>query len=191
MRRRRRFACVCVPAALLLGVVCSCRDSATVTVWVGGVPSAESGPADSQPSEPAKDEPRSSDGASEKAETSDSPADKPADPEPPAENPPAENPLGGCGMCHIDVEDEVVPTLHYKEKVACVQCHGRSIAHAADENNEVPPDQLFTRENVDRFCETCHDPCDRAKPAERPKVRPVCTDCHGSHDLALISAEGK
>jgi len=166
MLRRRGLPCFCVLVAWLLVVVGACRDSATVAVWVGGAPSAESSPAGSANG-------GEENGLSENGSTDD--------------EPPAQNPLGGCGICHIDVEDEVVPTLHYKEKVGCVKCHGRSIAHAADENNEVAPDRLFTRENVDRFCETCHDPCDRAKQARRSKVRPVCIDCHGAHDLALVS----
>jgi len=206
MRKDRRInSCRTLTVALFLLAVCACRDDATVMVWVGGAPSADGGPADSPSSEAAKDQSRPSEDANEneKANTSDSGNDKPGESKAPAgsagdaaeegssaEEPPAENPLGGCGICHIDVEDEVVPTLHFKEKVACVKCHGRSVAHAADENNEVPPDQVFTRKNVDRFCETCHE-CDRPKPAERPKVRPVCIDCHGAHDLALISAEKK
>ncbi|MFH1922412.1 MAG: hypothetical protein ABIP48_21325 [Planctomycetota bacterium] len=100
------------------------------------------------------------------------------------------NPLAGCTLCHVDVEDEYVGTVHFDEQVGCGTCHGPSKEHLADENNEVKPDEVFARENVDRLCEHCHE-CFRPK-AEKPEVTgdgapKVCTDCHGPHDTALAS----
>ena len=100
----------------------------------------------------------------------------------------ATNPLGGCGLCHVDVEDALVGSRHHTEGVGCVKCHGPSKGHAADENNDVLPDHTFARGEIDRFCEECHE-------CSRPKDRPaetktdaqwkVCTECHGAHKLVL------
>ena len=102
-----------------------------------------------------------------------------------------ENPLAGCTMCHIDVEDEFVGGLHYKEKVGCKKCHGPSEGHVADENNEVKPDELFARKDVDRLCGKCHE-CPRPKePKPAPaEPRKVCTECHGAHEFP-VAAEGE
>lgn len=91
------------------------------------------------------------------------------------------NPLAGCTMCHVDVEDRLANSRHFVNKVGCQTCHGPSEGHLADENNEVKPDQLFTRENVDRLCKLCHE-CSR--PHEALKAPEVCVDCHGHHDPA-------
>jgi len=99
------------------------------------------------------------------------------------------NPLAGCSLCHVDVEDEYVGTMHFKESVGCKTCHGPSKSHLADENNEVKPDEAFARKNVDRLCSECHD-CDRPDPIRTPKGKDkkslVCIDCHGHHDQKLV-----
>jgi hypothetical protein len=96
----------------------------------------------------------------------------------------SKNPLAGCTLCHVDVEDEYVKSRHFKEKVACTECHGLSKGHVADENNEVKPDEMFARKDVDRLCSECHD-CSREAPSPKqappPKKQLVCTDCHGAH----------
>jgi len=106
------------------------------------------------------------------------------------EYPLQENPLAGCSICHVDVEDEFVGTLHFEEKVGCSTCHGPSEGHLADENNEVKPDEVFARFDVDRLCERCHE-CPRPA-SETPELMhegepKVCTDCHGPHDLAFAA----
>ncbi len=102
------------------------------------------------------------------------------------ESPTEKNPLAGCQQCHVDIEDEYAVGLHFKEKVSCKDCHGPSNAHLADENNEVLPDEVFARKDVDRLCEKCHD-CTRPTAAESPADRSkVCTDCHGPHDLRRV-----
>jgi len=99
----------------------------------------------------------------------------------------AANPLAGCVMCHTDVGDQFQGSVHQKEAVGCTDCHGESKGHVADENNEVKPDEVFARKDVDRRCSECHE-CSRPgadrPPAESPATRHVCTDCHGSHKLA-------
>jgi len=105
---------------------------------------------------------------------------------------PAANPFGGCDTCHVDIEDEFVGTAHHAEEVGCVECHGRSDGHIADENNDVLPDRLYARQDIDHFCEKCHE-CSRPPAAQTPAVEAkskVCTDCHGAHDLRLSEAAG-
>ena len=106
----------------------------------------------------------------------------------PGEYPLQENPLAGCSICHVDIEDQFVGSLHFKEKVGCKTCHGPSEGHLADENNEVKPDEVYARKDVDRLCGRCHE-CARPKPSD-PEVaaaqrQKVCIDCHGAHDVAL------
>jgi len=96
------------------------------------------------------------------------------------------NPLAGCQLCHVDIEDEYMPSRHFKETIACTECHGPSEGHLADENNEVKPDEVFARKDVDRLCSECHE-CSRElandPPVKSPAKERVCTDCHGSHEL--------
>jgi len=146
-----------------------------------GSPEAEANEERAAPHDPALPNPGQGDAQTAEA----------ADPLP--EYPLQDNPLAGCSLCHVDVEDEFVGTLHFEEKVGCSTCHGPSEAHLADENNEVKPDEVFARENVDRLCGRCHE-CPRPKsekleltPAGEPKV---CTDCHGPHDLAMVDDAG-
>ena len=94
------------------------------------------------------------------------------------------NPLGGCVACHVDVEDELNKSIHLVEEVGCVECHGPSDGHVRDENNEVPPDEVFARKDVDRLCGECHK-CSRPKVEPPPPDHKVCTDCHQPHSLAL------
>ncbi|MHC4445325.1 MAG: hypothetical protein ACYTA5_22235 [Planctomycetota bacterium] len=101
-----------------------------------------------------------------------------------APEPQDENPFAGCDMCHIDVADELAGTQHQTHGIGCIKCHGPSIAHTQDENNEVEPDQIFTPENIDPFCTVCH-PCTRP-PAQKPTAQPqICTNCHNPHTTRL------
>ena len=100
----------------------------------------------------------------------------------------APNSLGGCGMCHVDVIDDFKGTKHLAAKVACVACHGPSDGHAADENNDVKPDQVFARKDADRLCSRCHK-CSRPTPEPPPKPS-VCTDCHRAHKFRRAGGEG-
>jgi hypothetical protein len=113
---------------------------------------------------------------------------EPEDPDPSTgKDKPQKNPLAGCTLCHVDVEDEYVESEHFHEKVACIECHGPSKGHVADENNEVKPDEMFARKDVDRLCSECHD-CERKIPpgwSDLPlKKRKVCSECHVAHEFA-------
>jgi hypothetical protein len=98
----------------------------------------------------------------------------------------AKNPLAGCKQCHVDVDHESIGSVHYDEKVGCTDCHGASEGHIADENNDVKPDEVFARENVDRLCSACHE-CFREEPAVAAPEAKVCTDCHGWHRVFVPS----
>jgi len=140
-------------------------------------------PADKRPLPPAKEDsspsPEEMRAAFAKMVASLEPVDDP-------DAPP--NPLAGCVTCHADVETAYKAGGHNGEDVDCVTCHGASEGHVADENNEVKPDELYARKDVDRLCGHCHD-CTREKGATPPPdpgtQRPVCIDCHGAHDPAL------
>ena len=104
---------------------------------------------------------------------------------------PAEpNPLAGCVQCHVDVSDKFEGGTHHREEVTCIDCHGPSEGHLADENNEVKPDEVFARADVGRLCSECHD-CDRLLPDKPTAKRKVCIDCHGSHKTQLAGSVSK
>jgi len=88
----------------------------------------------------------------------------------------------GCALCHVDVGEETRDASHRREGVGCVECHGESEGHVEDENNEVPPDEVFARQDVDRLCADCHD-CSRDVDIEPETAESgkVCTDCHRAH----------
>ncbi|MBN2295910.1 MAG: hypothetical protein JXM70_25995 [Pirellulales bacterium] len=153
----------------------------------------------------------------DKSQTQDSTASALSDPLPTAspsnESPPQSNPLdyldqfaapedidsqtkeilGGCDTCHIDVADDFVGSLHFKEKIGCKKCHGSSDGHVSDENNDIKPDEVFARKDINRLCEVCHE-CSRLdeKPVQSPPKektkRKVCTDCHESHMFTIERA---
>lgn len=102
---------------------------------------------------------------------------------------PPQNPLGGCGMCHVDVMDELAGTRHFAHGVGCIRCHGPSKPHLADENNEVKPDRVYTKKTVDAFCASCHK-CSRphATLTTSPAKPQTCVDCHGAHKLRFKPA---
>jgi len=97
--------------------------------------------------------------------------------------------LGGCTICHVDMADDLAGSKHEKAGIGCVTCHGHSKGHVEDENNEVKPDRLFARREIDRFCNGCHlATCPRAQTEERLPVgvnRKTCADCHGAHEVRI------
>jgi hypothetical protein len=92
-------------------------------------------------------------------------------------------------MCHIDVADETVGTRHHAKGIGCVKCHGPSIDHVRDENNEVKPDRVITQKDVDKFCARCHE-CSRPQSARPPTAKKqgaiICTTCHGTHKVVRM-----
>jgi hypothetical protein len=98
------------------------------------------------------------------------------------------NPMAGCTLCHVDIGDLFAGSKHESAAIGCTTCHGPSKGHVADENNDVKPDEMFARNDVDRICGTCHE-CTRRIPAGWENLpveqRQVCTECHGSHKLLV------
>jgi hypothetical protein len=102
-----------------------------------------------------------------------------------------------CCMCHQPFLSEPLAVQHAEEGVACVDCHGKSIAHSTDEKFEVPPDRVFAPTEVEPFCLECHKRHD-IKPAmleaatakAGPEDGPVrCTTCHGQHRISMAALD--
>lgn len=97
--------------------------------------------------------------------------------------------LSGCTICHVDVADAFAASKHRRKGIDCIRCHGVSRRHIEDENNKVKPDRIFTRREIDRWCDGCHQ--GSCKHGEGDKVLPAgvrwrtCGDCHGSHSARI------
>jgi hypothetical protein len=109
-----------------------------------------------------------------------------------------------CFVCHAnsDFNEEQLVFGHAKANVGCVQCHGESTRHSADEDGLTPPDRMFPKAHIRFNCLGCHDwvklvasdktKQHRADLPEKPDHQAVleataqnklCTDCHGDHRL--------
>jgi hypothetical protein len=99
-----------------------------------------------------------------------------------------------CFVCHNNYTEEQMVTVHAKEKVGCIDCHGPSFAHRDDEDNVTPPDIMYPLDKIDVACQKCHETHDApAKkvltrwqercPGKKDFATVVCTDCHGQHRL--------
>jgi predicted CXXCH cytochrome family protein len=54
----------------------------------------------------------------------------------------------------------------------------------ADEDRRTPPDKMFDRADVTKFCTVCHDSHTKGEVAELiARGDNVCTDCHGKHRI--------
>jgi len=100
--------------------------------------------------------------------------------------------LGGCVICHVDIADALARTKHERASIGCVTCHGLSKGHVKDENNEVKPDRVFPRHEIDPWCDGCHfTTCSHAeadKPLPKGARRRTCVDCHGAHNARIPPA---
>lgn len=95
-----------------------------------------------------------------------------------------------CNRCHYAYFTRILDSMHYaqleegnRDAPTCVDCHG---AHETVEHNG-------DRAWIDRRCRTCHE---AVSDAYRESVHghalidsgnqdvPVCTDCHGAHEIA-------
>lgn len=135
-------------------------------------------------------------------------ASSPPPPRPPAPNPaPPQPPMADnsrCFVCHAnyDFTDEPLAFRHAQASIGCVQCHGESPRHSADEDGLTPPDRMFPKAHIRFNCLGCHDwrklvasdrtRQDRPDLPEKPDHQSVldatapkklCTDCHGDHRL--------
>jgi hypothetical protein len=107
---------------------------------------------------------------------------------PKALGPPADN--SRCFVCHLNYEDEEFAVKHAKGGVGCEKCHGKSDAHASDENNGTAPDTMYPRSKVTAACADCHK-LEQVVKVEKHQPdldalaadEKVCTDCHKTHRL--------
>ena len=85
---------------------------------------------------------------------------------------------GVCATCHINIVLEWGVSAHSTKGVSCIECHGPSAEHVANEKNEVPPGRLPRGEQIAPFCRSCHS-------AGCPKTaaRASCKGCHHVHAL--------
>jgi hypothetical protein len=97
-----------------------------------------------------------------------------------------------CYVCHINYQDDKLVVRHVKAGIGCPKCHGPSDAHCGDENNITAPDILYARDAVKPACMKCHLEDELARESqhkpmlsEAMDLEKTCTDCHGSHRLAL------
>jgi hypothetical protein len=124
----------------------------------------------------------------------DEPAEEPAMPKLDPQHPVADNTK--CYVCHANYKEEPFVQWHAKANIGCVNCHGASPDHIADENNLTPPNTMYWPSKIGLSCYWCHP---EHKAAARDVIlrwqervvgkadpkRVVCTDCHGEHRLKL------
>jgi nitrate/TMAO reductase-like tetraheme cytochrome c subunit len=103
-----------------------------------------------------------------------------------------------CYVCHATFVQEELTTVHLKQAIGCIRCHGTSAAHANDEHiGATKPDVIIKGTQINGFCRDCHHthdvPPERllARAQERGLSKPpssvTCTDCHGRHKIAKPS----
>ncbi len=95
-----------------------------------------------------------------------------------------------CYVCHLNFQDEQFATWHQNANVGCMDCHGDSDLHSADESHVIPPDNMYKKSNVNASCTNCHSKATQEKQiGHRPFFegsdpdRKYCTDCHGNHSI--------
>ncbi len=97
-----------------------------------------------------------------------------------------------CTVCHINFTDEEFVSVHQKVNVGCVNCHGDSDQHSADESHILSPEIMYKKKDVNNSCfkDGCHTKEEiDALPSHSPfvsgkdKTNKYCTDCHGNHNI--------
>ena len=85
---------------------------------------------------------------------------------------------GVCSRCHVVSVLEWQISAHVAAGAACVNCHGPSEAHVANERNEVSPDRIPRGPAAAPLCKTCHSSgCPSTSKTED------CVSCHSPHSL--------
>lgn len=117
----------------------------------------------------------------------------------PAEDSGADN--SRCHVCHANYIQEVLAVTHARANIGCVNCHGQSDNHIADESwtsggNGTPPDKIYTLPMVNPLCLSCHarekiDTAPHQALFSGTTEKKYCTDCHGSHRLARRKCKWK
>ena len=96
-----------------------------------------------------------------------------------------------CYVCHLNFQDDPFATWHQNANVGCVDCHGDSDGHSADEAHVIPPDEMYKKSDINESClSTCHSKTKletqidhRPFFAKSDPNRNYCTDCHGNHSI--------
>jgi hypothetical protein len=98
-----------------------------------------------------------------------------------------------CFVCHLNYAQEDIAATHARANIGCVDCHGASDAHIADESwasggNGTAPDIMYPRDKINAACMACHPKDELDAPQHEPVFadapeRKGCTDCHGDHRL--------
>ena len=85
---------------------------------------------------------------------------------------------GVCARCHVISVVEWGISRHQQAGTGCVDCHGASRGHVADERNNVKPDRLPRAAAIAGLCATCHTAgCPKSKRTD------ACQTCHHVHAL--------
>jgi hypothetical protein len=85
---------------------------------------------------------------------------------------------GVCGRCHVISVVEWSMSKHRAVGTGCIQCHGASNGHVADERNNVKPDRLPREQAIAAFCGSCHE-----QGCPKTKKKSDCQSCHHVHAL--------
>jgi hypothetical protein len=92
-----------------------------------------------------------------------------------------------CYVCHLNYEEEELTQTHLPMGVGCETCHGISDKHSEDEDSVIPPDVMFPKEQIVRFCGECHAKEDLLGQEEHDelfaqgnKSKKTCADCHAA-----------
>lgn len=109
-----------------------------------------------------------------------------------------------CGVCHPDVRVAFEQSVHARESVGCVSCHGGTAASlevAAAHRGSFR--SLRERAGIPALCAECHADLRKMRPYNLPvdqyalyqtsthgravaggeERAAVCSDCHGAHDI--------
>lgn len=109
-----------------------------------------------------------------------------------------------CAICHSDIQASYINSVHMKEEIKCIDCHGgdptsddMTIAHQKGFKGKI------NKEIALKICSSCHSDLNKMKPFGLPadqyalyltsyhglsflkgnKDVAICTDCHGSHNI--------
>ncbi len=90
---------------------------------------------------------------------------------------------GVCARCHVVSVLEWGASRHFRAGTGCVECHGASVRHVADERNNVKPDRIpRDAAATAKLCLMCH-----AAGCPKTQRKDACGTCHHVH--ALVNAE--
>jgi hypothetical protein len=119
-------------------------------------------------------------------------AKEPVSPHPPADPakkkkhdlPAADN--SRCYVCHLNLEDETLVSVHAKGGIGCMKCHGECDDHCGDEGHETPPEIMYPKEKIADACLKCHlevKPPPGFQPPANASTTRTCSECHFGHRL--------